>query len=202
MTTTQLIAFNAALILSIISPGPAFLVSVHTTVSSGKLAGIKVGVGLAIMASTWTAIALLGLDTIFLIFPWAYGAVKTIGAAYLIYLAIELWRGSNDELKPAKESVSKNYLLRGILINSLNPKSVLFAAAVLVVIFPTNMSMLENSLVVLNHFILEMIFYICIASTLSRESIRKQYLKLRTWIDKSASVVLGALGLKLLLNQK
>ena len=84
MSIHHLIAFNIALIAAILSPGPAFLVAVQTTLRSGRRAGIAVGCGLGLMASIWTAMALLGLDAVFAVFPWAYAAAKICGTVPLI----------------------------------------------------------------------------------------------------------------------
>jgi threonine/homoserine/homoserine lactone efflux protein len=69
MSLGHLIAFNVALLAAILSPGPAFLIAVKTTLSAGRKAGIAVGGGLGLMASTWTLLALLGLDAVFVLFP-------------------------------------------------------------------------------------------------------------------------------------
>jgi len=87
MTFEHLILFNIALLAALASPGPAFLVMIRTSLNAGRTAGIALGCGLGLIAALWTLMALLGLDTVFKLFPWAYAAVKTIGAIYLIYIA-------------------------------------------------------------------------------------------------------------------
>ncbi|EDQ02868.1 indolepyruvate ferredoxin oxidoreductase, partial [Sulfitobacter indolifex HEL-45] len=57
MEISHLIAFNIALIASILSPGPAFLIALKTTLSSGRQAGVAVGLGLGLVASFWTLAA-------------------------------------------------------------------------------------------------------------------------------------------------
>ena len=76
MTFEHLIAFNAVLIISILSPGAAFLMAVRSSVSNGRRAGIATGLGLGMMACLWTLAALLGMDALFALFPWAFAALK------------------------------------------------------------------------------------------------------------------------------
>jgi len=200
MEIAQLIAFNIALFAALASPGPALLVAIKTTLSSGRQAGVAVGFGLALVASLWTLAALLGLEVIFLAFPWAYAAVKFFGAVYLIYVAYGMWVGASDpvqtHIKPAKRA-----FLQGVMINLLNPKSVLFAAAVLVVIFPESMTMKENLLVVANHLAIEVMSYSALAFGMSRASISQRYLDAKRYIDRVAALILGMLGLRLLLGR-
>ncbi len=139
MTIDQIIAFNVVLMAAILSPGPAFLLLIRTALAEGRRAGIATGVGLAAMASVWTLSALLGLDALFTLVPWLYTFVKFAGACYLLYLAYKTWRTARvplqSDVRPARHAFRE-----GVLVNALNPKSVMFAAAVLVVVFPAEIS--------------------------------------------------------------
>jgi threonine/homoserine/homoserine lactone efflux protein len=193
----NLIAFNFALLVAIISPGPAFLVAVRTTLSAGRRAGVAIGCGLGMMAAAWTLMALLGLDAIFTLFPWAYAAAKTVGALYLITIAWRMWKGARDPIGEQTAPVSHAFR-RGILINLLNPKSVMFAAAVLVVVFPPDLTAAEDAIVVANHFAIEVAFYTTLAYFMSTPAVSRRYLRAKVYLDRTASVVLGALGVRLL----
>ncbi|MCB1479056.1 MAG: LysE family translocator [Tepidamorphaceae bacterium] len=200
MSIEHLIAFNITLIAAILSPGPAFLVAVQTTLRAGRRAGIATGCGLALMASVWTSAALLGLDAVFALFPWAYAAAKACGAVYLLYIAWNMWKGARDGIEPV-ETPARNAFLRGFLVNALNPKSMLFAAAVLIVIFPSDMSYGEDAVVVLNHLCVELIFYSALAFGMSTSRVSRGYLKAKVYLDRVASVILGGLGLRLLFSR-
>ena len=200
MTFEHLIAFNAVLIVSILSPGAAFLMAVRSTVANGRRAGIATGLGLGIMASLWTLAALLGMDAVFTVFPWAFAALKIGGAVYLIYLAIKTWRSASTPLGNAPKAQGRAFI-DGFLVNLGNPKSVLFAAAVLVVVFPANLTATEIALITLNHLTLEILFYTACAFILSAPVARARFIRIKPVIDRSAAVLLGGLGLKLLLQR-
>lgn len=200
MTLEHLIAFNIALFAAIASPGPALLVAVRTALSAGRNAGIAMGCGLGLMAATWTLMALLGLEAVFRLFPVAYTVAKIIGALYLIYIAWRMWTGAREAIE-TQTRPAKHAFRQGFLINLLNPKSVLFAAAVLIVIFPANMSAAENALVVMNHLVVELLFYTVLAFGMSTQAIAKQYMRAKVYLDRFASLVLGALGLRLLVGR-
>ncbi len=197
MGIEHIIAFNLALLAAIVSPGPALLVAIRTTLSAGRRAGIALGCGLGLMAATWTLMALLGLEAVFRLFPLAYIVAKTAGALYLLYVAYTMWRSAREEIdtqvKPARRAFRQ-----GFMINLLNPKSVLFAAAVLVVIFPPGMSLAENLTVVLNHVVVEISCYAFMAYGLSTKAVSERYLRAKVVLDRAAAAVLGILGLRLL----
>lgn len=200
MTLAHLIAFNAVLIVSILSPGAAFLMAVRSSISNGRRAGIATGFGLGVMASLWTLAALLGMDALFALFPWAFATLKIGGAFYLIYLAIKTWRSADVPLGTAPKAQSRAFL-DGFLVNMGNPKSVLFAAAVLVVIFPPDLKPHEIAFITLNHLALEILFYTGCAFILTAPTARAQFLRAKPLIDRTAAVLLGGLGLKLLLQR-
>ncbi len=201
MDLTHILAFNIALMAAIASPGPAFLVSVKTTLSAGRRAGLAVGAGLGIVAALWTLAALLGLEVIFSAFPWAYVVIKTLGALYLLYIAYGMWRSARTPLAAATVQPARHAFKQGLMINLMNPKSVLFAAAVLVVIFPANMTLAQKGFVFANHLAIELLFYSLLAFGMSTQTARAAYLRAKLWLDRTASLVLGALGLRLLLGR-
>ncbi|WP_327191945.1 LysE family translocator [Sulfitobacter geojensis] len=200
LTLADLAAFNAVLIVSILSPGAAFLMAVRSTVSNGRAAGIATGLGLGVMASLWTLAALLGMDALFALFPWAFAVLKTGGAAYLIYLAVMTWRGAAKPIATGTKPQGRAFL-DGLLVNLGNPKSVLFAAAVLVVIFPPDLSAAQIALITANHLTLEILFYTACAFILSAPAARARYVRTKPLLDRIAALLLGGLGLKLLLQR-
>jgi threonine/homoserine/homoserine lactone efflux protein len=90
---------------------------------------------------------------------------------------------------------------QGFLINLLNPKSMLFAAAVPIIAFPPDMSPAQNGLIVANHLGVEMIFYTTLAFGMSSQAVSTRYLRAKAVLDRVAAAVLGALGLRLLLSR-
>ncbi len=200
MEITHILVFNLALFAAIISPGPAFLIAVQSTLASGRKAGIATGIGLALVAAMWTMASLLGLDAIFTLFPWAYAVVKTVGAIYLLYVAYQMWRCA-DERSRLNVRPASHAFRQGLMVNVLNPKTVLFAAAVLAVIFPANMTLAENGLIILNHFLFEVVFYTLLALGMSQPAVSKGYLAAKSYIDRVSAAVLSLLGIRLLFSR-
>ncbi|WP_420325197.1 LysE family translocator [Mameliella sp.] len=200
MTWTHLLAFNLTLLAAMAAPGPALLYALRQSIAGGFRTGVATGTGLGLMAACWTGAALLGLEVIFALFPFAYGAMKLAGALYLMWIAWGLWR---DARKPVADSAlpGANAFLGGLLVNLLNPKSVLFAASVLVVIFPADMGLGGKALIVANHFLVEVTVYGLFAALLSTAPARTGYLRAKPVIDRVAAALLGALGLRLLLSR-
>ncbi|MBU2982426.1 LysE family translocator [Lentibacter algarum] len=203
MTVAALIAFNLTLLASMASPGPALLLALKTTLTSGRMAGIVTGLGLGTMAAIWTGLALLGLEGVFKLFPWAYIVLKTGGALYLLYIAYGMWKDAAKPLAPSSADAPslRRAFFTGFAVNVGNPKSVIFASAVLLVIFPQGMSLTEKTSIVLNHLLVEWSVYTLFALALSTGPARAGYLRLKPWFDRTAALVLTALGLRLIFSK-
>ncbi len=202
MGIEHLIAFNLTLLAAIASPGPSLLYLTRTTLAEGRGTGIAAALGLALAAALWTLAALLGLDALFTLFPWAYTAVKLMGAAYLIWIAVQTWRHARDPVAATADTAMHGRAFRqGLLVNLANPKAVLFAAAVLVVIFPPNLTATEKAIIFVNHLAVEAIVQPALAVLLSTAVIRRRYLDAKHLFDRFAACVLGALGLRLLTDR-
>ena len=193
-------AFAAVLLAAWAAPGPAMLYALRTSLASGRAAGLSAALGLAIVASGWTLAALLGLEGLFALFPWAYGTLKIAGAVYLMWIAWRTWR-SADEPVELGATVRRRAFRGGLLLNLGNPKAVLFSAAVIVMVFPPNLGAFEIALVCAIHFALELALYALLAAAVTAPVVSRRYLPAKPWLDRGAAIVMGALGLRLVASR-
>jgi threonine/homoserine/homoserine lactone efflux protein len=201
LTLAQLVAFNLTLLAAMASPGPAFLLVLRNSIALGRRAGILTGLGLGIVAALWTGAALLGLAAVFEVVPWLYAVMKLAAAFYLLYLAWGMWRGATEPLEVTSQTANRRAFRAGLVVNLSNPKSVLFAGAVIVVIFPAGLSVTDSLLIVTNHLLVEICIYTAMACGLSSAPARAAYLRLKVWADRIAAGIMGALGLRLLFER-
>ncbi|SDY10646.1 LysE family translocator [Citreimonas salinaria] len=200
MDWPHLVAFNLTLLAAMAAPGPALLFALRQSIAGGFRAGLATGAGLGLVAAAWTGAALLGLEVVFTLFPFAFTALKLLGAGYLLWVAWGLWRDARAPVAGPADP-GRRAFLGGVLVNLGNPKSVLFAASVLVVIFPPGLGLAAKALIVLNHLVGEIAVYAAFAALLSTAPARAGYLRLKPVVDRVAALVLGALGLRLLLDR-
>jgi threonine/homoserine/homoserine lactone efflux protein len=127
-----LMLFSIACLALTATPGPDMLLIASRSVSQGRSAGFASLAG--IQAGTYIhALAMaLGLSQLFLIVPLAYDIVRYVGAAYLLYLAIQVFRSSGQSAPStpdAQRYAVAEMFWQGMLTNLLNPKMVLFVLA-------------------------------------------------------------------------
>lgn len=128
-----LIPFAIATALFAYFPGPALLYTAAQTLVRGRKAGFMAALGIHLGCYLHVFAAALGLSAILHYVPMLYTALKLIGAAYLIWLGIGMWRqqaATGDTPKFAAKT-RKRALLESMLVEILNPKVALFFLAFL-----------------------------------------------------------------------
>lgn len=199
LTFGHLVAFNLALFVAVAAPGPAFLVCTQASLRGGVRAGVMTGLGLALVAGLWTLAALLGLDALFTAVPGSYTVMQIGGAGLVLAFAAATWVAADRPLPETPRVSSRRAFLQGAILNIANPKSIIFSAGVLLVIFPPGLSAAEMGLVTVNHILLEVVVYVTLAWLLNRSGIRARYLAAKPRIMRIMALVLALLGLRLLI---
>jgi threonine/homoserine/homoserine lactone efflux protein len=87
--------------------------------------------------------------------------------------------------------------MRGFIINLMNPKSVVFAASVIVMIFPPDISLAAMMVVPVNHLLIEYIVYFAFAFVFSRAAVRRGYLRRRVIFNRAAAIIMAGLALRM-----
>lgn len=195
MDWAALAAFNIAILGALASPGPAFIAMVRTAFAQGRAAALRCGIGLAFAAVFWTLLALAGLSVIFSLVPFAFLALKLLGAGYLIWLAIALWRNADTPADAQPPTRLTGFRL-GLVTNLANPKAVFFIAAIFTTVFPVMPQGKAAALIVANHLALEVTWYIGVALIFSTPRARAAYMRLKSRFDRMAALLLGALAFR------
>ena len=126
--------FLASGILLNLTPCPDTAYILGRSIAQGRAAGIASAFGITIGSIFHTCAAALGLSAILATSVIAFGAIKLIGGAYLIFLGIKMFleRQSDWGLPTQfRRSTTTAAFRQGILTNVLNPKVALFFLAFL-----------------------------------------------------------------------
>lgn len=120
----------AAVLLAI--PGPAVAYIVGRSIGQGRIAGVISALGIGVGTLVHVAAAMLGLSALLMSSAVAFGVVKYLGAAYLIYLGIQKLRHPDSLVASASgQAKLSRVFAQGVVVNVLNPKTALFFFAFL-----------------------------------------------------------------------
>jgi len=130
---TLLIGFVATALVVLLLPGPGVVYVVARSVGQGYRAGLVSAVGLSAGALVHVVAAAVGLSAILLASATAFGVVKALGAAYLVYLGLrELFsRRRAAGLAPLPPAPLHRLFFDGVVVSVFNPKIAIFFLAFL-----------------------------------------------------------------------
>jgi threonine/homoserine/homoserine lactone efflux protein len=128
----KLALFAVAVLLLALTPGPVWLYLISRTLAQGRRAGYFSLFGVALGLLLHVLAAALGLSALLLALPWAFDAIKVVGAVYLLWLAVSTLRGGGASFTPQPlPPVADRVLLRQSLIAAaVNPKVAVFFLSV------------------------------------------------------------------------
>jgi threonine/homoserine/homoserine lactone efflux protein len=190
-----------------LAPGPGMLYVLSRAATQGPRAGIVSALGLSIGTLIHVASLALGLAALLARVPLAYDALRFGGAAYLIYVGIQMWRspGAPANAAAAEPIPPGRLFAQGILTGTLNPKVALFLLAFLPQFVDPRRGSTALQIVILG-VLFELMgsavnwsvaFGAGAASRWLRPGSRAQ-----TWVGRSAGAVCVGLGLRLALAER
>ncbi|NTE86521.1 LysE family translocator [Agrobacterium rubi] len=129
------LAFVAASAVMLAIPGPTILLVISYALGHGRKASSATVAGVALGDFTAMTASMLGLGALLATSAALFTVLKWVGAAYLIYLGIKLWRApvsgeGAQEAATGKERPLKIFL-HTYIVTALNPKSIIFFVAFL-----------------------------------------------------------------------
>jgi threonine/homoserine/homoserine lactone efflux protein len=134
MTFDHWLAFAAASVILLAIPGPTIVLVISYALGHGRrVAGATVA-GVALGDFTAMTASMLGLGALLAASATIFTVLKWVGAAYLVWLGIKLWRAPvGDEALAARatETSPRRIFLHAYAVTALNPKSLVFFVAFL-----------------------------------------------------------------------
>jgi threonine/homoserine/homoserine lactone efflux protein len=193
-------------LLAVASPGPSTALVIQTAASSGRRAGLLVAAAMAVGATAWAAAALYGLQAVFARFEWLYLAMRIAGGAYLIWLAVMLWRHAGAPLPEPGEGTERrsgrDAFAKALMLQLGNPKVIVFFGSIFISLLPAQtpawMDATVLTIVALNEFT----WFALLTLLFSGETVRAFYRRAKLWTDRLMGGVLGLLGLRLALMDR
>ena len=117
-----------------LSPGAGAVAAMSSGLNHGFRRGYFTTFGLILGIVTQTVVVGAGLGALIAASSMAFGVVKWAGVAYLVWLGISQWRAPATPIVTQaghqEASTRRELILKGWVINALNPKGTVFLLAV------------------------------------------------------------------------
>ncbi|ELY6245621.1 LysE family transporter [Cronobacter universalis] len=203
LETTLFVATIAA--LGMLSPGPDFFLVIKNAARYPRSAAMMTAAGVIAGVVTHMTYCVAGIAVVITTTPWLFGALKYVGAAYLVWLGINalLARGTTSLALDgvAQESASlKKAFIQGYLCNLLNPKATLFFLAMFTQVLNVNSGLMEKLWYAGIIVALTLVWWPLLVLLIQSQPVRRGLTKAQKVIDKLLGGMLLALGIKVALS--
>lgn len=150
LTLETVLAFALVCTALSFTPGPNMIYLVSRTLSQGRAAAYISLTGTAVGFVVFMTLTALGITAVLMAVPYAYDALRYIGAAYLVYLAwkIATSDGPGFATRTLTPDPPRRLFAMGLITNLLNPKAAMLYLSLLPqFIDPSRGSVLAQGLV-------------------------------------------------------
>jgi threonine efflux protein len=190
----DLFSLAAVDILSIATPGPNVLLVTQTAVKHGRTRAILAAIGIVAGSLFWAGLALTELAALFAILPPLQTALRVVGAAFLIYLGVQLLRtpvaAPTTHHVAATGSASKAMFL-GFATSVLNPKSLAYFGTIFVLFVPSDSSAVYRMSAFAIVAFDGILVYGAMAMLFSTGAAKSVYLALRRPVDRVCGAIIS-----------
>lgn len=198
------IAVITITVLACISPGPDFAMVSRNALLLSRRAGVFTAVGIGFGVLVHVGYTLLGLGLVLQQTPWLFGALKLAGAAYLVYLGINMLR-SKASVEPVAASLpalSDLAALRtGFFTNALNPKTSIFIVSLFMGVVQPDTALAVQVSYGLFIAGAHIVWFSLVALIFSAGRVRETLMAARHWIDRVFGGLLVGFGIFLLVDK-
>ena len=124
------VQFATICIVGAMSPGPSMALIIRNSIKYGRLSGILSSVGHAIGIGIYAGVSVAGLQIILINNIFLFNTIQFCGSVFLLVLGILFLRDTGQKLSIQDKQKSVNSFMQGFAISILNPKILIWFAAI------------------------------------------------------------------------
>lgn len=189
--------------VALLSPGPDFFLLTGYAVRYRLKGSALICVGIALGNAIYIAIAIVGWSGL-RHYTWLFNTIEIVGAFYLIYLGIMLWRSQPRVLEIGSEGAGPvapvKQLALGLASALLNPKNALFYMSLMTVILGSQVTLVQQISSGIWMFLAVLIWDLFVAAVISLPLVQLRLNSSIHWIERSAGAVLLMMGFWLIIQ--
>ena len=124
------VQFATICIVGAMSPGPSMALIIRNSIKYGRVSGILSSVGHAIGIGIYAGVSAAGLQIILINNIFLFNTIQFCGSVFLLVLGILFLRDAGQKLSIQDKQKSVNSFMQGFAISILNPKILIWFAAI------------------------------------------------------------------------
>ena len=201
MDINSLLGISFVCAMGAISPGPSLVVVLRNTISGGRTQGVMTGIGHGIGLGIYAFIAVMGLSSLLLANQQIFNLIQWAGVLFLIWLAFNMIILRPSGISNEYEGNWRRGFLEGFMIAFLNPKILVFMAAVFSQFINPDINSAGRFIMAIMAGAIDTIWYVLVAAVLAGTPIIKKLRRNAGLIDRSIGIIMLILALFLIVKK-
>jgi threonine/homoserine/homoserine lactone efflux protein len=194
-----------AYFIAVISPGPATMALIGTSMHLGRAAGLSLAMGVLTGSFIWASLTALGLAALLTAYAGILTLLKILGGLYLLWLAYKsirsAMRSDASQLAAFNEQnlTRRKLYLRGLGIHLTNPKAILAWISLLSLGLPPEAPRSVIGIYIAGCLLIGFVSFNGFALLFSSRPIQHGYRKARRYIEGAMGAFFAFAGIKMLM---
>ena len=192
------IQFASICIVGAMSPGPSMALIIRNSIKFGRISGLLSSIGHAIGIGIYAAISIAGLQLILISNIIIFNTIQFCGSIFLLILGILFIKNSGEKLLIENDQKSLNSFFQGFAISVLNPKILIWFAAIFSQFIEVSSTSLTKFMMIFIASSIDGIWYIILTIIVTSFGLKKFLENNTKTIQNISGVVLILLSLIIL----
>jgi len=204
MNPSIFLALASIHLAAVITPGANFLRVTQNALAYSRRAGLLTVMGVATGSFLYVTAGIVGFAAIISQSPIAYNLIRIIGAAYFVYMGVQLLRrkprlSADSTIQEFTADRTRAQAYRDGLFTALsNPAAALYFLSVFTTIIPASSAVTEKVAAGLMLVTITLLWYTLVAITCFNPRVRALYRTAEGWINRVFGVLWLLLAVRLL----
>ena len=194
------IQFASICIVGAMSPGPSMALIIRNSIKYGRVSGLLSSIGHAIGIGIYAAISVVGLQLILTNNIFVFNAIQFCGSVFLLILGILFLKNSGEELSIDDEQKKLNSFTQGFAISILNPKILIWFAAIFSQFIDVSSTSMTKFIMVFLASSIDGVWYVIVTVTVTGFGLKKFLENNTKTIQNISGIVLIFISLIILYN--
>lgn len=200
MTLIFWLQFAAVCVAGAMSPGPSLALVIRNSTKFSRIAGLMTAIGHGLGMGIYAVFAVTGLVIVITTNVYLFQLIQILGICFLLYFGIQFILQKSNEIIIDDKQKNINSFIQGFSISILNPKILIWFAAIFSQFVSVNGTFTSNSILVLTASIIDCIWYVIVALVVTSYGLNNFFQKRIDIIQKVSGFILVLIGIILIID--
>ena len=200
MTLIFWLQFAAVCVAGAMSPGPSLALVIRNSTKFSRIAGLMTAIGHGLGMGIYAVFAVTGLVIVITTNVYLFQLIQILGICFLLYFGIQFILQQSNEIIIDDKQKNINSFIQGFSISILNPKILIWFAAIFSQFVSVNGTFTSNSILVLTASIIDCIWYVIVALVVTSYGLNNFFQKRIDIIQKVSGFILVLIGIILIID--